>query len=101
MRVTAYGSKINMHGCKSHYNYNSFRPWPCARISASSIAMVGPHFSIELGGAAATQPAARWIGLSRGTPTSVSGSELAIPEQVAHDSGMMPPTDSEIIPPTR
>ena len=33
MRVTAYGSKINMHGCKSHYNYNSFRPWPCARIS--------------------------------------------------------------------
>ena len=77
MRVTAYGSKINMHGCKSHYNYNSFRPWPCSRISASSIAMVGPHFSIELGGAAATQPAARWIGLSRGTPTSVSGIHAA------------------------
>lgn len=29
-----------------------------------------------LGGAAATQPANRWVGLSGGTPTSVSGSEL-------------------------
>jgi hypothetical protein len=26
--------------------------------------------------------------------------QLAIPEQVAHDSGMMAPTDSDIIPPT-
>jgi hypothetical protein len=30
---------------------------------------------------------------------SLSGSML-IPEQAAHDSGMMPPTDSEIIAPT-
>lgn len=29
-----------------------------------------------LGGAAATQPAARWAGLAAGTPTSVSGSEI-------------------------
>lgn len=29
------------------------------------------------GAAAATQPGARWIGLAGGTPTSVSGSELA------------------------
>jgi hypothetical protein len=28
------------------------------------------------GAAAATQPAARWVGLAGGTPTSVSGSEL-------------------------
>lgn len=30
-----------------------------------------------LGGASATQPANRWVGLAGGTPTSVSGSELA------------------------
>lgn len=29
-----------------------------------------------LGGAAATQPTARWVGLAAGTPTSVSGSEI-------------------------
>jgi hypothetical protein len=29
-----------------------------------------------LGGAAATQPTARWAGLAVGTPTSVSGSEM-------------------------
>jgi len=30
----------------------------------------------NLGGAAATQPTARWAGLAAGTPTSVSGSEI-------------------------
>jgi len=30
----------------------------------------------QLGGAAATQPAARWAGLAAGTPTSVNGSEI-------------------------
>jgi hypothetical protein len=30
----------------------------------------------HLGGAAATQPAARWVGLSIGAPTSVSASEM-------------------------
>lgn len=30
-----------------------------------------------LGGASATQPANRWVGLAAGTPTSVSGSELS------------------------
>lgn len=29
-----------------------------------------------LGGAAATQPTNRWVGLAAGTPTSVSGSEI-------------------------
>jgi hypothetical protein len=37
---------------------------------------------------------------NRGIITPARGAGLAIPEQVAHDSGMMPPTDSEIIPPT-
>jgi hypothetical protein len=35
MRVTSYGSKINMHGCKSQYNYNSFRPWPAVTMTST------------------------------------------------------------------
>jgi hypothetical protein len=43
MRVTAYGSKINMHGCKSQYNYISFGPWPCARISGDAGGSILPN----------------------------------------------------------
>lgn len=40
-----------------------------------------------LGGAAVTQPASRLIGLSKGTPTSVSGSEVGTGSGYARQTG--------------
>lgn len=37
-----------------------------------------------LGGAAVTQPATRWIGLSLGVPSSISGSEMAVGSYSRH-----------------
>lgn len=46
-------------------------------MAAFSASLAKILLDYTLGGAAATQPANRWAGLAGGTPTSVSGSELA------------------------
>ena len=45
-------------------------------MSAISAYLEKAYLDWCLGGAAATQPSARWAGLAVGTPTSVSGSEM-------------------------
>src|SRR5215475_8305139 len=42
----------------------------------------------NLGGAAATQPASRLVGLSKGTPSSVSGSEVGTGSGYARQTGL-------------
>lgn len=46
-------------------------------MAAISAYLAKQLLDYTLGGASATQPANRWLGLAAGTPTSVSGSELA------------------------
>lgn len=46
-------------------------------MAAISAYLAKQLLDYTLGGASATQPANRWVGLAGGTPTSVSGSELA------------------------